>query len=276
MFVIDRNNTETKVPMTCKLLNKEAHEKLHKQANSETEQAKILSDLIELKANRTQNNHELSKLFFFVGLSISLLAVILVFEWKTYDPAELVSLGDHKMDFDEIIEIPPTEQAPPPPPQKIVPQVISEVADEVLVEEIEIDLDVEVTQEEVIEEVNYNFDTNAEAPPAEEVEEIYDIVQSKPEPEGGMKAFYEYVQKNMEYPASAKRLGISGRVFVQFVVEKDGSLTDVKVLKGIYDECDKEAVRVIQNAPKWNPGTQRGRPVRVYQRLPIMFYLKEL
>ena len=88
-----------------------------------------------------------------------------------------------------------------------------------------------------------------------------------------MAAFYQYVSKHMEYPTQARRMGVQGKVFVQFVVDKDGSLSDVKVLKGIGSGCDKEAVSIIENAPKWNPGKQRGRPVKVRMVIPIVFQL---
>jgi protein TonB len=77
----------------------------------------------------------------------------------------------------------------------------------------------------------------------------------------------------MKYPAQARRMGIEGKVFVEFVVDKDGTLTEVKTVKGIGAGCDEEAVRVIQSAPKWKPGKQRGRPVKVRMILPIIFKL---
>lgn len=114
-----------------------------------------------------------------------------------------------------------------------------------------------------------------EAPPVkeEEVEEVFTIVEESAEPIGGMDAFYKYVQKNLKYPAQARRMGVEGKVFVQFVIDKDGSITDVKVVKGIGAGCDEEAVRVIESAPKWKPGKQRGRPVKQRIVLPISFKL---
>jgi protein TonB len=88
-----------------------------------------------------------------------------------------------------------------------------------------------------------------------------------------MDSFLKYVSKNLKYPAQARRMGVEGKVFVQFVVEKDGSITDIKVVKGIGAGCDEEAVRVLENAPKWKPGKQRGRPVKQRIVLPIVFKL---
>jgi protein TonB len=90
---------------------------------------------------------------------------------------------------------------------------------------------------------------------------------------GGIAAFYEYLKKNLNYPNQAKRMGIEGRVFVQFVVEKDGSLTDIHVVKGIGAGCDEEAVRVLKNSPKWKPGKQRGKAVRQKMIQNILFKL---
>jgi TonB family protein len=103
--------------------------------------------------------------------------------------------------------------------------------------------------------------------------EIFTIVEDQPAPYSGMGEFYQYVQANLKYPAQARRMGIEGKVFVQFVVAKDGSLTDVKAVKGIGAGCDAEAVRVISSSPKWKPGIQRNRAVNVRMILPITFKL---
>jgi protein TonB len=92
-------------------------------------------------------------------------------------------------------------------------------------------------------------------------------------PQGGMQAFYEYVGKKLKYPTQARRMGIEGKVFVEFVINRDGTILDVKAIKGIGAGCDEEAVRVIQSAPSWKPGKQRGKPVRQRMVLPITFKL---
>ena len=140
-----------------------------------------------------------------------------------------------------------------------------------VLEEIEFELDMEVTEETRVEEVVIDY--NAEAMEEEKVEEIFNIVEDQPVPEGGMKAFYTYIAENIHYPNAARRMDVTGRVFLNFVVEKDGSLTDIKVVKGIGAGCDEEAVRVLAGAPNWKPGKQRGRPVRVYMTVPIRFVL---
>ena len=232
-----------------------------------------LEDLMRLKYNRTIKEHNHSRLAFSIGLCISLLFVITAFEWKFYDRGQIMDLGTLDSEFEDVMEIPPTQQ-PPPPIQRIEQPKIIEVPDEEeILEEIKIDLDIEMTEEQVIEQRIFE-DVGLEEKEEEVADEIFTIVENQPEPVGGMKAFYEYVAKNLKYPQVARRNNIEGREYIEFVVEKDGSLTDVKILKGIGGGCDEEAVRIIQNAPKWIPGKQRARPVRVKMVLPILFQLQ--
>lgn len=223
---------------------------------------------MELKKHPDSDLFRKSSFYMSIGLMISLLFTVVAFEWKSYDNNDLVNLGALDADFEELQDIPITEQPPPPPPQVTPPEII-EVPDEQEIEqEIEVNLDVEVTEETVIEDVVFD-----EAPEEEAADEIFQFVEDQPTPLGGMKAFYAYVGKNMKYPAQARRMGIEGKVYITFVVGKDGALTDIKVLKGIGAGCDQEAIRVLSGAPKWKPGKQRGRPVRVRMQLPIIFKL---
>jgi protein TonB len=179
-----------------------------------------------------------------------------------------MDLGQVSDEFEDVMEIPPTEQPPPPPPKIQQPESIEVPDEEEIEEEIEVDLDVEITEETVVEDIVFD------EPVEEEVaEEIFTIVEDQPQPKGGMAAFYEYIGKKLKYPAQARRMGIEGKVFVEFVVDKDGTITDVKAIKGIGAGCDEEAIRVIQASPKWNAGKQRGRPVKVRMILPITFKL---
>ncbi len=209
-----------------------------------------------------------SGLFLSIGLVLSLAIVTMAFEWKSYDDRDLMNLGNVDDEFEDVMEIPPTEQPPPPPPKVQTPEIVEVPDEEEIEEEIEIDLDVEITEETQIEEMVFE-----EAPEEEVADEIFTVVEDQPTPKGGMQSFYQYINKNMKYPAQARRMGIEGKVFVQFVVDKDGTITDVQAVKGIGAGCDEEAVRVIKSAPKWNPGKQRGRAVRVRMVLPITFQL---
>jgi len=224
--------------------------------------------MIEEKKSPNADLTKKSGLFLNIGLVLSLLFVITAFEWKFYDDSSLVDLTAPTEEFEDLMDIPQTEQPPPPPPKVQQPEIIEVPDEEEIEEEIEVDLDVEITEETVIEDVVFE-----EMPEEEAVDEIFTIVEDQPTPSGGMQAFYQYVQKNLKYPAQARRMGIEGKVFVQFIVDKDGALSDVQAVKGIGAGCDEEAVRVIQGAPKWKPGKQRGRPVRVRMILPITFKL---
>ena len=210
-----------------------------------------------------ENYHQL---FLNIGLIVALTAVIIAFEWRTYDRGAGMDLGVIEDNFEDLLEIPPTEQPPPPPPVIQQPEIIEVPDEEEIEEEIEIELDVEFEEELVVEELIFDE-------PEEEVEEIFTIVEDQPTYPGGIQAFYKYVATNLRYPAQARRMGIAGKVFVQFVVEKDGRLTDVQILKGIGAGCDEEALRVIKKSKAWKPGRQRGRPVKVRMIIPINFRL---
>jgi TonB family protein len=103
--------------------------------------------------------------------------------------------------------------------------------------------------------------------------EEFIIIENQPAPKNGMKEFYKHVQENIHYPVEAKKAGIHGRVFVEFVVDTNGKLTQVKAIKGIGAGCDEEAVRVIEEAPVWNPGKVVDMPVKVRMILPISYNL---
>lgn len=103
---------------------------------------------------------------------------------------------------------------------------------------------------------------------------VFTAVEQEPTPQGGIQGFYEYLARSIQYPEDAKRKNIQGKVFLTFVIEKDGSLTDIKILRGVSPDIDAEAIRVLRNAPKWNPGMQGGRPVRVQYQVPLSFALK--
>ncbi len=206
--------------------------------------------------------------FFEIGLIIALLVVFAAFEYKSYDK-QTIDLQQRAVDDTPEEIIPITEHKPPPPPPPPPKQVtqIKIVEDDVEVED-EIEIDVEADDETVVEYV-----------PVEEEEEIveaeiFTVVESMPEFPGGAGELYKYLGQNIKYPPLAKESGIQGRVFVNFVVEPDGSISNVKVLRGIGGGCDEEAVRVVESMPSWKPGKQRGKAVRVSYNLPIKFTLQ--
>lgn len=119
-------------------------------------------------------------------------------------------------------------------------------------------------------------ETDSNGGSEENAEIIFDVVETMPTPVGGMTAWNKYLAENMQYPKEAVEQEIEGTVFVRFVVETDGNLTSLEITKGIGGGCDEEALRLIREAPKWEPGTQRGGPVRVRMRLSIRFRLNEV
>lgn len=210
-----------------------------------------------------------SFLFFNIGLIVSLLLALSAFTYKVYDDTSAKDLNGNQTIVEEILDVPPTEQLPPPPPKIEQPQIIEVPDEQKIEEEIEINMDTETTITE----------TKTEIAPViveeekEDPNQIFLVVEETAAPVGGMPAFYEFVGKKLKYPAQARRMGVEGKVFVEFVIEKDGSITDVKAIKGIGAGCDEEAVRVVGSAPKWKPGKQRGKPVRQRMVLPIVFKL---
>ncbi len=237
-------------------------------------QAEFVADLIEIKKAKQITQHIQSKLFLRIGLFIGLLFITTLFEWRSYDDNTTIELAASMDAFDELLDIPPTEQPPPPPPKKIVQPNIVEVQEaEEIKEEINIDLDMEITEETVIAPIEI---TVAEAPEEEVADEVFTIVEVQPTPKMGLKGFYTYIYENIKYPKKALTLGVEGKVYVQFIVNADGKLSDFNVVKGIGMGCDEEALKVLKTAEAWNPGKQRGKPVRVRMILPIHFVRKEI
>ena len=210
-------------------------------------------------------------MFIQIGMIISLFIAWLAFEHKSYDKREIdPSLLNREVVVDEeMVEITKQEEQKPQPVE--MPKQTTQleiVEDDVEVEDIEINAEVE--QNEVIEEY-----VAPEVVEDEVVEqEIFKIVEEMPSFPGGEAKLMEYVGKNVKYPQIARETGIQGRVFVNFVVEPDGSVSNVTVLRGIGGGCDEEAMRVVKNMPKWKPGKQRGKPVRVQYMLPVNFRLQ--
>ena len=217
-------------------------------------------------------NLENKKLMFMqIGMIISLLIAWLAFEHKSYDKREIdESLLNREVVLDEeMVEITKQEEQKPQPVEAPQQTTQLEIVDDD-VETEDLNINAEVEQNEVIEEYV--------APEVVEEEvsetEIFQIVEEMPSFPGGEGKLMEYVAKNIKYPQIARETGIQGRVFVGFVVEPDGSISNVKLLRGIGGGCDEEAMRVIKSLPKWKPGKQRGKPVRVSYQIPVFFKLQ--
>lgn len=229
----------------------------------------LIEDMITVKSQRRKKQDSIKYVITWFSLCLSISATIMAFEWKNHDQGSMVDLANMSDEFEELIDVPITQQPPPPPPAMQQPIIIEVPDEEEIEEDIEIDLDITMNEDDVIVEL-----IAFEEPEEEIAEIIFKIVEVMPSPKGGLSAFYAYLNKNLKYPSQARRMNIEGRVFLNFVVEADGSLTDVSVMKGIGAGCDEESIRVMKNAPKWNPGKQRGNPVRVRFIFPIVFRLE--
>jgi protein TonB len=229
--------------------------------------------MLESKKNQKADLERFRGMFFNIGLVLSLSAFIFLFEANFRSSQGELTLKSGMSDFEELMDIPLSEQPPPPPPKQQVRSInlISIPDFQEIEEDLDIQLDIDITQDSKIEDLAYTDGTAEIEFEEEEVEEIFTIVEFQPTPKGGYEEFYRYVSENLVYPQRALRMGIEGKVFIQFIVGKDGRISDPIVVKGINEECDKEAIRVLLNAPPWNPGKQRGRPVNVRMVIPINY-----
>ncbi|NMM48665.1 energy transducer TonB [Marinigracilibium pacificum] len=224
---------------------------------------------MEVKKSPKADLERKSPLFLSIGYVITLAFVLFAFEYGFKEEGDIQNFGSMNEIMEETIDIPITEQPPPPPPKIQQPEIIEVPDEEEIEEEIEVDLDVEIDEETVIEEVQFEAE-----PVEEEVEQVFTIVEESAGFPGGMDAWYTFLKDNLKYPSQARRMGIEGRVYVEFIVSKTGQLSDIRVVKGIGGGCDEEAVRVLKQSPRWQPGKQRGRPVIQKMTFPIMFKLQ--
>lgn len=206
-----------------------------------------------------------------MGLVFVLSVCYVALEWTEKEVTKY-EVQDVDMAFEEEIDIQQTSQEttpPPPPPVVKEVEVLNVVEDDVETESIEIKTEDEKDVEVVIA-------APVEAPVEEEEEEVvFMVVETMPEFPGGQQALFKFLGENVKYPVIAQENGIQGRVICQFTVNKDGSIVDVNVVRSGGDaSLDKEAIRVIKSMPKWKPGKQRGKPVRVKYTVPVNFRLQ--
>ncbi|MDH6534942.1 energy transducer TonB [Parabacteroides sp. 52] len=210
-----------------------------------------------------------------MGLVIALAVLFVGFEWGTFD-IQVVTASEGVADIiaEEEIEITRPEDTPPPPPPPPAP-VVAEVLTVV-------DDDVELEQQDILTTEDSQQDAQLQtyvAPAVVEEEEesenhIFTVVETMPSFPGGDPALLLFIKNSVRYPVIAQENGIQGRVTVSFTVNRDGSVVDAEVLRGVDPSLDKEALRVVGTMPKWSPGLQRGKPVRVKYNVPINFRLQ--
>jgi protein TonB len=262
---------------------------LPKEEQAEVSSAKSMNDIVFENRNQAYGAFVLRKNYdenVFKGVFVTLVVVILVITFPRL--AEFFS-GSEKVDtappkklvYTELSAPPPIDKPKPPPPQVQLPKlqkVIKFVPPKVVKEEV-------VEEVPTIQEIKQNETAAVEVDgtadiifnePVEEVvvdnsNEIFTVVEQNPEFEGGYAAMVNFIKTNMKYPAAARRMEIEGTVHVSLLVSKSGEISEVKVLKGIHPDCDKEAVRVVSMMPRWKAGKQNGRPVHVRFILPLKF-----
>ena len=232
---------------------------------------------MEIKKSRKADLEGGKGLSILMGIVVGLAVLFVGFEWgiqeKTIQKDEGIAdiIAEEEIDITRQEETPPPP--PPPPPVEQVVEVLNVVEDDVEVENTDL-LSSEDNQAEA--------QTQTYVPPVVKVEEeeessqqIFMVVEEMPEFPGGQAALMSFIAKSIKYPVVAQENGIQGRVTCSFVVNKDGSIVDAEVIRGIDPSLDKEALRVINTMPKWKPGKQRGKPVRVKFTVPINFRLNQ-
>ena len=221
------------------------------------------------KANLEVHNGTYILMGFVLGVSLLFFA----FEWSTQTSKLDESILVQDVTAEEEIEITrrdPIPPPPPPPPEPETPEII-----EVVEEEVETTLDIKVEDDQSQRQLQAYVPPPPPKPKQEEVtDEIFVVVENQPEFPGGNTAMMKFLGDNIKYPVIAQENGIQGRVICNFVVEKDGSITDVQVVRGVDPSLDREAMRVIKQMPRWTPGKQRGQAVRVRFTLPVVFRLQ--
>ena len=226
---------------------------------------------MQLKKSPNASLEDKKLTYVLIGLVLVLSICYVAFEWTEKEVTKY-EVTDTDFFFEEEIDIQQTTQeTPPPPPPPAVQEVevLNVVEDDVETETIEINTEDDKDVEVVIA-------PPVEAPVEEEEEEvIFMVVETMPEFPGGQQALFKYLGENVKYPVIAQENGIQGRVICQFVVNKDGSIVDGVVVRSSGEpSLDKEALRVINSMPKWKPGKQRGKPVRVKYTVPVNFRLQ--
>ena len=225
---------------------------------------------MEIRKHPKVNLERKRTLFFQTGVIISLLIALSAFNYKSYEDTTITLRNDaFNMIDDELVPITIQKEKLPPPPPKV--NVVLNVKDNMEEGDDEIDFDAFANEETTI--------PDYQSEPEDEPESIPDDIPVAfpgvmPRFPGGLSALYAYLRQNIKYSVAAKEMGVQGTVYVRFVVEKDGSISNVEVLRGIGGGCDEVAVRVVKNMPAWIPGKQMGRAVRVSYTLPIKFSLQ--
>lgn len=226
------------------------------------------------KSNRADLERK-KTLFLQFGLIVSLGLALAAFEWRSPDTGEIDLTKGTVIHFDEDIFSVTTHHPTLPAPVVPRPATIFNLVDNNSVTDDLVPPDFGDNPEDINQVYTPAVKPVLSDETAPDNEEIFRVVETAPEFPGGVESLYKFMNDNIEYPRAAREIGATGTVYVTFVIEKDGSVSNVKILRGIGFGCDEEAVRVISLMPKWSPGMQRTKPVRVSFNMPIAFKLKD-
>lgn len=229
---------------------------------------------MEVKKSPKADLKRNSSTYLLIGYVIVLSVIFVAFEWTQRDIKIDTSQAVSDVVFEEeIIPITDAPQKPPPPPVETpkAAELLEIVDDETEVEETVIAETEELGQEVEIKQI-VQVDVVEDQP---EEEEIFEVVEESPSfKNGGYAGLMKYLHSEINYPTISQENGVQGKVIVQFVVNKDGSIVNAVIMRGVDPYLDKEALRVVNSMPKWNPGKQRGKPVRAKFTLPVTFRLR--
>jgi len=230
---------------------------------------------MELKKSDKANLEKKKALFIQIGLVVALSITIFAFEYKSYDRKESVLIDRTAVDVVDEVVIATQEEAPPPPPEEIPEAETTEF--EIVDDTKTIENEFNVSSFQQTSNVTANIakvEIEVEEEELKEETQIFTVVEEEAGFPGGIEKLNEYLSKSIKYPQQARETGTKGRVMLTFVVEKDGSITDIKVLRDIGSGCGEEAKRVVNEMPKWKPAKQRGKAVRQQFVLPVSFNLQ--
>ena len=228
---------------------------------------------MELKKNPKADLEKRRGLYLEIGLVVILVASLVAFNVKSYDQEQVEVVQRTAMDEVEDIVIQTQQEELPPPPPPEAPEVVTEL--NIIEDDAKSDNEIGIVNAEVTDKTENIEITPVVVEQEEEEDEqvIFQIVENDPEFPGGLEAMYKFLAQNIKYPQLARENNITGKVYVTFVVEKDGSVSNARVLRDIGGGCGAEAIRVVKSMPKWTPGKQRGKAVRVQYHLPVNFNL---
>lgn len=231
---------------------------------------------LEVKKSAKVNLEQHTTTWLLMGFVIVFAVTFAVIEWTTFEKQEKKEKKVQQQALDIPIDIlvpftiPEKKVVPPPPEAKKIVDIIEIVENEAEIEESDL---VSIEEQGEVVEIVENANIVVEDEVVEE--QVFQVVEQQPEFPGGMKALMKYLQENISYPRISRDNNSQGRAFIRFVVNADGSIEGVEVLKSSGDiYLDKEAMRVVMGMPKWSPGKQAGKPVRVFFTLPVVFRLQ--